>query len=278
MKRIAILMLAGWPILTGAHPCPFEWNIEFAANTEIKGTNLTDFVTEFNEAVKKEPEGKITHAIIFESKPDTFRKVPEDSPFSNEMDVLIKRYVEVTTPLIKKGVLEYGTTPVEISFSAKFPVACMLATEFNREGMNYVEAKGGAHVTRPRSVLECRAYQVSAEFLGKERKWERGDWIPVGLQPVPYFFASDNEMMWRFQTFPDPEKDSVQVSILDGVTLFLPDKKVILAIETKEKHEEMTKSMQQRHYLEIPGSGDSEEARQSPARKPRPANGGKPSK
>jgi hypothetical protein len=39
--------------------------------------------------------------------------------------------------------------------------------------------------------------------------------------------------------------------IVKGVTLYLPDKRVILAIETKDKHEEMTKIMRERKFLEI---------------------------
>lgn len=51
MNQIAALLIAMCPCLLAAHPCPYDWNIEFAANVEIKGTTLSDFVVKFNEAV-----------------------------------------------------------------------------------------------------------------------------------------------------------------------------------------------------------------------------------
>ncbi len=58
-------------------------------------------------------------------------------------------------------------------------------------------------------------------------------------------------MTWAYHTYPDPEKDPVEHSVLDGVTLYLPEKKVVLAIETKEMHGEMTKVMDERGYLKV---------------------------
>ena len=84
---------------------------------------------------------------------------------------------------------------------------------------------------------------------------QRGEQIPEGGDPVSLFFAGFSEMIWAFHTIPDPAKDSVEVPILAGVTLYLPEKRVILAIETKGKHEEITKSMKERHYLENPSPG-----------------------
>lgn len=53
VSRIAALLTAMCPCIVAAHPCPYDWNIEFAADAEIKGATLSDFVVKFNEAVKK---------------------------------------------------------------------------------------------------------------------------------------------------------------------------------------------------------------------------------
>ncbi len=104
MKRIITYVLAGCPFLVSAHPCPFDWNIKFSKRTEIRGKNISDFANQFNEAVRVETKGKIKKAIVIKSLPDTFTKVPENSAFSEDMDTLIRRYAQVTAPLIKKGV------------------------------------------------------------------------------------------------------------------------------------------------------------------------------
>jgi hypothetical protein len=252
MNRIAAILIAMCPFTLSAHPCPFDWNIEFANDTEIKGTSLSDFVAKFNEAVKKETKSGIARAIIYDAKPDTFRKVPEDSPFSKEMDALFQRYVEVMVPLMKKGFGE--SAPINISFRAKFPVACYLATLFNGYGgvTNYEETKEGARVTRRREILECRSYQVSAKFLGTVSKYQREDRIAAGVQPASYVFASFSGMTSAFDFYSDSAHDYVQESFIDGVTVYLPEKRVILAIETKEKHEEMAKVMTERGLLATP--------------------------
>ncbi len=269
MNRIAAILIVMCPFTLSAHPCPFDWNIEFANDTEIKGASLSDFVAKFNEAVKKETKGGIARTIIYDAKPDTFRKVPEDSPFSKEMDVLFQRYVKVMAPLMKKGLGE--STPIAISFPSKFPVACLLAAQFSGGygGLtNYEEAKQGARVTRRREVLECRSYQVSAKFLGTVSEYQREDRIVAGVQPASYVFASFSGMTWAFDIYSDSAQDYVQESFIDGVTHYIPEKRVILAIETKEKHEEMAKVMTGRGLLATPvqdGSGfkkqDAQDAR-----------------
>ena len=172
------------------------------------------------------------------------------------MDALFKRYDEVMVPLIKKGFGE--SAPIAISFPAKFPVACLLAALFDGGcggETNYKETKEGARVTRRREILECRSYQVSAKFLETVSEWQRENRIAAGVQPESYIFASFSGMTWAFDTFSDPAQDYVQESFIDGVTQYIPEKKVILAIETKAKHEEMTKVMTERGLLLTPGQG-----------------------
>lgn len=250
MKRIATLILVAWPLSASAHPCPFDWNVEFTKKVNVAANSIKDFADQFNDAVSKQTKGKVPQAIIYAAKPDSLTKVPADSPFAKEMDALIQRYSEVTAPLIEKGVSEYGGAPMTMAFPANFPVACILSSP-NRGAVNYEETKEGLKITIHRK-LECRAYHVSPKFLEIAKDMKSRHQIPAGGDYVSFFFARFSEMMWAFHTMPDPDKDAVEESILTAVTRYLPEKGVILAIETKEKHEETIKSMQERGYLESP--------------------------
>ena len=253
MNRTFAVLLSISPCALIAHPCPHDWNIHFAENTEIKGDNLADFLTKFNEAVKKESKDKVGKAIILDLRPTAIRKVPEDSPFSKEMNELIKRYPEV---LRKEGFPEFGSSPIALEFPAKFPVACLLIATFSGNQMGYEETEAGAVVSDLRADLECRAYEVSDLLLEKAEEWRREGHILEGAPPLPYIFARFSEMTWAYQTYPDPEnplEDPVERSVLVGVTLYIPGKEVVLAIETKEKHAEMTKAMGERGYLKAAG-------------------------
>ena len=273
MKPIAALILAGWPLSVVAHPCPFDWNIEFLEPVKISGKNLEEFTKRFNEAVGKQTKGKIPKAIVYSVKPDSFTHVPSDSPFVKEMEMLIQRYSEVTAPLIKKGVSEYGGAAMDVDFPASFPVACILASP-NVGAVNYEEAKEGLKITIHRE-LECRAYHVSAKFLEEAKEMQLGEQIPEEGDPVSLFFARFSEMNWAFHTDSEPAQDSVEVPILAGVTAYLPEKRVILVIETRAKHEEITKNMKERRYLENPSPGSSDKNKQPPDQ-PWGATGDKP--
>ena len=223
---------------------------------------MADFAQKLNEAVRKETNGRIKKTFVFESMRNSFTKVPENSVFAPQMDTLIKRYGEVTAPLVVKGVNEYGTCPVSSEFPANFPIACILARESSEES-SYKETKDGAILTLHHD-FQCRAYKISAKFLETVEEWRREDRIPDGVQPVSYLFASLSGMKKEFVTLPDPAKDFVVMSIIDGVTLYISEERVVLAIETKTKHEEMTKTMQEKHFLEIPSAEDSDMNKQSP--------------
>ena len=232
-------------------PVRLTGTLSFRRKIKISAKSIQDFADQFNEAVSKQTKGKVPKAIIHAVRPDSFTKVPADSPFAKEMDALIQRYSEVTEPLIKKGVFEYGGAPMTMEFPANFPVACILSSP-NVGAVNYEETKDGLKITIHRE-LECRAYHVSPKFLESAKDYQRGEQIPAGGDYVSYLFARFSMMMWAFHAIPDPAKDAVEEPILSAVTLYLPEKGVILAIETKEKHEEtLGKSMQERGYLESP--------------------------
>jgi hypothetical protein len=250
MKRLATFLAAAFPHLAGAHPCPYDWNIEFTKATEIKGTSVLDFAEKFNQAVNKETHGRIQKAILVDWQPDTFKQVPEGSHFAGQMDELIHRYTTLMAPLIEKGIPAYGTVPIAIQFPAKFPVACLLDAELAKGSINYEETAKGLIVTRSRHALECRAYRLGEKFFQAVADDQREGRIPAKTDAAAYDFARFSGMTWSF-TKPDPADSSgwSEVSFLKAVTLYLPKEKVVLAIETREKHEEMAKNLVERGFL-----------------------------
>jgi hypothetical protein len=191
------------------------------------------------------------------------------------MDGLFQRYVEVIDPLMKKG---FGdSAPITMSFPAKFPVACLLLMQFSGGFTNYEEVKEGARVTRLREVLECRSYQISGKLIETASEWQDENRIPAGMQPVPYIFASFSGMSWAFDTYSEVANDYDQESFLNGVTLYIPEKKVVLAIETKDKHKEITKVLTERGLLGGLGHDSPETQNQKKPNKSEQATPMKPS-
>jgi len=235
------------PWLAPAHPCPYDWNIEFSKPTTIEGKNLVKFVEKFNEAARKETNGKIDTAIVLDPDPKPIKKIPGDSPYAKQMDGLIRRYREAIAPLIKKGVSDYGTAPIRIDFPAHFPVACLLLAQF--DGPNYKETQQGAILSLPRAHLQCRAYKLGDAFFSRVEELRDSEIVPEGTDPAAYFFASWNGMQCSFLIHDAPENPH-EVSILEAVTIFLPTERVMLAIETPERHKKMAKTLAKRGYLQ----------------------------
>lgn len=246
MMKVGVLwLLSGWFSWALAHPCPYDWNIQFSKRTEIRGENLADFVQKLNDAVRKQSNRKVSVAMVLENKPDHFTKVPADSPFEGQMDALIRRYGVITAPLIKIGVFCYGTAPVEMDFPANFPIACLLSALFSDEDGTYLEQKGGARVLIQQR-LECRAYKIKPSLLKVAKENEEEGRVPEKVKPVEYTFARYSGMRWQMDV---AGKEGVQ-SILSGVVCFLPKQKVILAIETKRGHEMIERGMSERGYID----------------------------
>ncbi len=97
-------------------------------------------------------------------------------------------------------------------------------------------------------ILECRAYKLSDKFLETVADDQRDKRVPAGFEPITYTFARYSGMIWPFYVFDAP-KNGKEESIVEGVTLYLADKKIILVLDTKKSHIALTKSMSSRGYL-----------------------------
>lgn len=256
MKRITILLIALIPLSCWAHPCPYDWNVEFEKTTTIRGESYAEFAKLFNEAVSKETKGVVKKAIVLESKADSLTKVPEDSEFAGQMDVLFRRYKKRTDPLIAKGVWQYGAAPLEIEFPGRFPVACLLSGRFEGRAMRSVEAEEGLMVTIQRR-LECRAYRLSESFLRVLEEEKRADVNPAMSEAAQRLFAQYGGVMCEMTVQAGLEK-SERVSILNGVTLHIPERRVMLVLESEIGHERLIRVMGGRGYIE--GLSDAERA------------------
>lgn len=247
--QTSLLVLAAWPLLACAHSCPYDWNIRFSKQNTFRATNLVDFAEQFNAAVREETKGAVTNAIVVDLKAATFRRQPEESPFAEQMNDLIQRHFEITAPLIEKGAEGYDLGPVAEVFPSKFPVACILSGIIAAKGMGYNETKDGAIVTRRHHKFECHAYRISNALLELVAERQRAGKIHRDFKPIPVVFAQESGMKWTLMVPSGPRSASGEF-ILDAVTDYLPQEKVMLVIETPKGHERLVETLKEKKYWE----------------------------
>lgn len=250
MKRklaIAVIALVMYAGAVFAHDCPYDWNIKLAKGIAIKETSLSNAVDQINAAVREATKGRIQKVIILDTTPVTITKETTDPEIGQQMDILIDRYQKEMVPIIAKGAQGYETCPVIEEIIPNFPLACQISGVAAGAEMGYEEKKEGAVLSRWPKTLQCRAYKVSDTLLKFVEEKQKAGKISTDFKPVPVVFAQESGMTWTVMVGTGPRSFSGDF-VLDAVTLYLPDKKLMLILETPEGHKKVTDNLKKLGY------------------------------
>ena len=213
------------PVSAYSHPCPYDWNITLSKELSFTETSVSNVIDAVNAAVREQTRGRIKQAAILDTTPLKITVVPANSPWTNEMAVLINRYREEMAPIVAKGTRGYETCPVTVTFPEKFPIACTLKMiEQATAEMGYEERKEGAIFSRWPKEMECRAYRVSDPLLAKVEQKKNAGEIHPDFKPVPVVFAQESGMTWTVMVGDGPNSYRGEF-VLDAVTHYLPGPK-----------------------------------------------------
>jgi hypothetical protein len=248
MKQVLHILLVLLPMLAYGHSCPYDWNVELSKELSFRESSVSNVINAVNAAVREQTKGRIKQAAILDTTPVKISMVPASSHLTNEMTILVNRYREQMAPIIAKGAQGYETCPVTVTFPRKFPIACTLKMIGQATAeMGYEEKKEGAIFSRWPKELECRAYKVSDALLARVEQKRNAGQIHSDFKPVPVVFAQESGMVWTIMVGDEPNSYRGDF-ILDAVTYYLPDKKVMLILETLEGHKKVQENLQKLGY------------------------------
>lgn len=250
MKRKLAVVSAVFVAVSGfasAHNCPYEWNIQLTKGIVFKEMPVSKVVDQINAAVREATKGRIKNAIILDATPVTIAKETADPEISRLMDVLIARYQKEMAPVIAKGAAGYETCPVTYDIKPNFHLACEISMIAAAAEMRYREKKEGAVLSRWPKTLECRAYKVSDALLKRVEEKQKAAQIHPDFKPVPVVFAQESGMNWSVMVGEGPGSFG-GVSVLDAVTFYVPDKKLILILETPKGHNKIQENLKKLGY------------------------------
>jgi hypothetical protein len=246
-KLIAILVvLIGFVLLItiGAcsHATRYAWDVRLPKDLPVKGTSLSNTVDIINAAVRESTAGRIPKVIILDVGPVTVAKVCVDQDLNSNMDVLIERYHTEMAPIIAKGAEGYETCPVWENFPLRYRLSDASITLAMECGMDFEYRQDGVILKNPRKLLECRAYKVSDALLKLVEERQKAGQIYHAFKPVPIIFAQESSMTWSFMVNDGPNQFRGEEA-LDAVTLYLPDRKCILVIESAQGHKRIQENL-----------------------------------
>jgi len=157
-----------------AHDCPYDWNVSLAKELSFTNASVSNVIRVVNAVVREQTKGWIKEAAILDTTPLKIMMVPVDSPWTNEMAILINRYREEMVPIIAKGAQGYETCPITVTFPKKFPIACILKMIGQAKAeMGYEEKKEGAISVvgrRPSNAEPTRSVSPSSNAWMRSRK------------------------------------------------------------------------------------------------------------
>lgn len=248
---LTVVIVIGCAPATGlGHGCPYEWNVSLPYGLKFRGTPLTNAIDAINLAVRKTTKNKIPRAVILDPNSHTIAKVTSDSTIASGMDLLIQRYHKEMAPLFAKGFMGHESFRVTDDYPPNMPLACQVESIAVSAGMGYKETKDGLVLIPWWKALECRAYKFKAGYL------EPAEGAPRAGQPGSYFssirdFFARESGMTRFVMVPDGPQtvghgSAGSQSVLDAVTLYMPDKKLMLIIETPEGHKKVEENLKKK--------------------------------
>jgi hypothetical protein len=173
---------------------------------------------------------------LFEVAPTEIEMVPPDSPFREEMAALIARYRQDETNLLNRGACGFETCRYTGNFMARHSLGCEFRFMADRVQLNYQEKPDAIHLSRNFSRLECRAYKITSKLKEMAENLKQKDQIRVDMQPETSAFVDVTRVSFWSVTVPTGPHETTSEFRSASVFEYLPEKSMLLVIETPEAH------------------------------------------
>lgn len=261
MKRIAIIIaviVAGFfafvfiaPIVYRHHhpvhhQLPYKWDSYVQRDLEFEMEPMSNVIKAVNDAISETSGGQVPEAIKLDATPTRIVKVNSDQTLNEHMDQLIAEFRENEKEMLRKGARGFESTPYTGVIHGNHSLGCTLVM-MGSDGLQWKPKEDALHVCRFPSEMECRAYRVNdvlirttEDWIAKGRTHAEPDW-----DPVCFVFVKMAKMQsWSIMVPSGPHSASGEFR-LNKVTKHLPDMKVILALDTPERHEAAEEHLRQ---------------------------------
>jgi hypothetical protein len=261
MKRkqlvgFVVLLLSAFATLTlsscskVAHQRPYRWDAFALPAQHFTNATIIDVVSTVNAAVAKASNGSFTQAVFLDKTPADIIAYPSDPALKTDMDKLIEDFRKDETNWMNRGACGFETFRYTGSFMAKHSLGCEFQMLAEWTQLNYEEKPDAIHLGRNPAHLECRSYKITSGLKQMAEDLRKRNRVRVDTNPVTSAFIDVAKVyLWSIEVPTSPNEMTGEFRYT-SVFKYLPEKSVLLVIETPEAHEAAVKNLKETGFWE----------------------------
>lgn len=218
------------------HGRPYRWDACALPEETFSNATVSEIVAKVNALVAKESNGSVTQAVFLDTTPARIEMVPVDSPFKEEMAALVTQYRQEESNWLERGACGFETFRYTGTFMAHHSLGCEFQFLSDSAEMNYEEKPDAIHLSRNPERLQCRAYKISPKLMQMAESLKQKNRVRVDMEPVTSAFVDVTRVsLWSIDVPTGPNETTGEFRSA-SVFKYLPEKSILLVIETPEGH------------------------------------------
>jgi hypothetical protein len=248
---LAICTTASWlAAKTVAHRRPYRWDAFVLPEQNFTNATIIDVVSTVNAVVAKASNGSVTQAVFFDKTPTDIIAYPSDAALRMEMEKLIEDFRTDETNWLNRGACGFETCRYTGRFMAGHSLGCEFLMLAEWTHLNYEEKPDAIHLGRNPAHLECRSYKITSGLKQMAEDLKRQNRVRVDTDPVMSAFIDVAKVyLWSIDVPTGPDSMTGEFRFA-SVFEYLPDKSVLLVIETPVAHETALKNLKEQGFWE----------------------------
>jgi hypothetical protein len=235
---------------TIAHQRPFAW--DKYALLEIRFTNATvvEVVSTINGAVAKASKGLVNQAALLDRTPADIVVYTSEVTVKGDMEKMVSDYRKDETNWLNLGACGFETCGYTGIFFARHSLGCAFQEMAEWTQLDYRESPDAIHLTRNPRHLECRSYKINPGLKRLAEDLKRQNQVRVDTDPVTSAFIDVAKIyLWSIDVPTGPNSTTGEFRF-GSVFKYLPEKSILLVIETPKAHESAAKNLREKGFLE----------------------------
>ena len=231
------------------HGRPYQWDAFVLPDLSFTNTPVAEIVSRINVEVAKASKGTVTQAVYLDAGPTDIVTRCTDDSLKPEMEGLVETFRKGETHWISIGAAGYGTFRCSETFMSGHSLGCTFRQLSDWAQLSYEEKKDGLYLKRDPAHLECRSYKVTARLVQMADDLRRRNHVRVDCDPVASAFIDvTGSYLWSFSV-PTSPSGTISEYRYDSVFKYIPEKSVLLVIETPETHLSAAKVLREKGFI-----------------------------
>ncbi|MBP9900155.1 MAG: hypothetical protein V9H26_18910 [Verrucomicrobiota bacterium] len=233
-----------------AHQRPYRWDAFGLPEQHFTNATIIEVVTTVNGAVAKASNGSVTQAVFLDRTPADIIAYPSDPALKTDMDKLIADFRKEETNWMNRGACGFETFRHTGTFMAGHSLGCEFQQLVSWAELNYSEKPDAIHLGRNPAHLECRSYKIGSGLKQMAEDLKRQNQVRVDTDPVTSAFIDVAKVyLWSIDV-PTGTNEMTGEFRYTSVFKYLPEKSVLLVIESPEAHETAMKNLKENGFWE----------------------------